>query len=101
METYQQITEYPKYIISNLGNVRNLDTGRQMKQLKNNKTHYKFVGLRKDKKTHFQYIHRLVATTLIPNQDNKRCVQHLDGNRENNTVENLKWVSNGEILRNI
>ena len=101
MELYKIIQDYPTYSISTLGNVRNISSHRDMKQLNNKTTHYKFVGLRKNKKTHFLYIHRLVATAYIPNLENNRCVQHLDGNRENNIVDNLKWASNGEVMRNI
>ena len=38
-------------------------------------------------------IHRLVATKFIPNPDNLSCVNHKDGNRSNNRIENLEWVT--------
>ena len=40
--------------------------------------------------------HRLVATTFLPNPDNLPIVNHIDGNRANNNVDNLEWVSNKE-----
>ena len=40
-----------------------------------------------------KYIHRLVATAFIPNLDNLAEVNHIDGNRLNNHVSNLEWVS--------
>lgn len=42
----------------------------------------------------FMFIHRLVAEKWIPNPDNKEQVNHKDGNKLNNSANNLEWVSN-------
>ena len=45
-------------------------------------------------------IHRLVALTFIPNPENKPCIDHINTNRTDNRVENLRWVTYSENNRN-
>lgn len=44
-------------------------------------------------------IHRLVGELFIPNPHNKKEINHIDGNKENNKVENLEWVSSSENIQ--
>lgn len=59
---------------------------------------YLTVGFRMNGKKVHKLVHRLVAETFIPNQDNLPEVNHLDCNRKNNIVENLEWVTRKENI---
>ena len=52
-----------------------------------------YVSLNKDKKMYNFSIHRLVAIHFIDNFNNKSEVNHIDGNKTNNTILNLEWVN--------
>ena len=54
---------------------------------------YKIVHVTIDGKPHNLVAHRLVAKTYIPNPENKPQVNHIDGNKGNNRVDNLEWVT--------
>lgn len=59
---------------------------------------YLNVSLSKNKKRKEFKIHRLVATAFIPNTNNKEQVNHIDGNKNNNEVTNLEWVTQSENI---
>lgn len=59
---------------------------------------YYTVSLYKNNAGESTSVHRLVAKTFIPNPENKPCVNHIDGNKHNNHVENLEWVTYSENI---
>ena len=98
-EEYKKIDGYDNYEISNFGNVRNTNTGRILKNHKNIHGYY-IVDLHKEGTRKTLTIHRLIGLHFIPNPDNLREIDHIDRNRTNNSITNLRWISHGNNQRN-
>lgn len=90
----KQITEYPEYYAREDGLIENKD-GHVIKPWVDN-VGYKQVVLYKDGKRNYLRVHRLIAKAFIDNPYNKKQVDHIDGNKLNNAIENLEWVTNAE-----
>lgn len=110
-EYWSDIPNYEGYYqVSNYGNVRSLDRvikektgktqtlkGRVLKQRINPGGYY-YIGLGKNGTKATFAIHQLVAQAFIPNPNNKRIVNHIDGNKLNNSLANLEWSTYSENL---
>lgn len=101
IEIWKDIEEYKGlYQVSNLGRVRSIRNGKE-KILKPFDNHgYLRVQLYKDGVRKKETVHRLVAKTFIPNPENKPYVDHINTIREDNKVENLRWVTHEENINN-
>lgn len=83
--------EITRWSVNENGQVRNDDTG---KFLIGTILHtYRYINFRWNHKQKNKSVHRLVAEAFLPNPDNLPIVHHIDGNRLNNCVSNLMWVS--------
>lgn len=94
MEIWKDIIGYEGYYeVSNKGRVRS--KYRILKpQLQANG--YYTIRLSKNNIVQMKRVHRLVAETFIENRDNKKQVNHIDGNKLNNVTDNLEWVTPSE-----
>jgi hypothetical protein len=98
MEVWRKIDGYD-YAVSSFGNVKNIITGKILKQNINTSGYYSINLYNKKKRFSFR-IHRLVALAFIENPRNKNCVDHCDGNKLNNQVNNLRFATKQENNRN-
>lgn len=93
---WEKISRNNNYSINENGEVRNDNTGRAIKPTLNKANGYFCVDLYEDGKRTKVPIHRLVAEAFIENPDKKLTVDHIDGNRQNNSISNLRWATYGE-----
>ena len=101
IETYVNITGYPKYQISNFGNCKNVKTGRILKPSSDCSGGYLKVSLLVgDGKMSTKRIHKLVAHAFLENLEEKRCVDHKDRCKTNNHISNLRFATISENGQN-
>lgn len=109
LEKFKLIEGYDHYLVSTWGKIYRIDKAfqveadyqhmtRKLSELSTEETSkgYLRVYLSKNGKRKHHKVHRLVAQAFIPNPDNKPQVNHIDGNKKNNSITNLEWVTDTE-----
>ena len=89
---WKTLDKFSNYEISSLGDIRNIKTQRILKYGCSSKGYLR-TTLRHEGNTVTVAAHRLVAETYIANPNNLPQVNHIDGNKLNNDVSNLEWIS--------
>lgn len=99
MEIWKSVVEYPElFEVSSTGKIRNKRNKRELKQHLHKHGYYHIaskIGGRKGKYVCFK-VHREVAKAFIPNPLGLTDVNHKDGNKRNNLLLNLEWMSSKE-----
>ena len=99
VEYWTNIKGNNNYCVSTFGNVENMTTGKIL-QPQIDRDGYYIVSLCKNGKAKTFKIHRLVAEAFLENPDDKLCVDHIDGCKQNNNLNNLRWATTVENSRN-
>lgn len=92
-EIWKDIEGFEKYQISSYGRVRSYHNNTIIIRKTNIVSGYEHLMLNKNNKKYNFYIHRLVGTAFIPNPENKPEINHKNGLKTDNNVENLEWTT--------
>lgn len=96
---WKPVKNFNGYFINKLGQVKSVRSFKGTKEtiLKGSKNQqgYRTISMIKDGKVYTKTLHRLLMETFKPNKDNLPCINHIDGNILNNSLDNLEWCTYG------
>lgn len=98
-EIWKDLKEFEgKFKISSMGTIVNKFSNTKVKT-RISKDGYVYVSLYYNKKSYIKTLHGLVAKTFIRNNNNNLEVNHIDGNKLNNSIDNLEWITHKDNIK--
>ena len=94
---FEKVKNYPEIEINILGTIRRCKNKLIKSQYLNDAGYY-MISLSRNNKSKPYRVHRLLAMTFIPNPNNLPEVNHIDGVKTNNNLDNLEWVTHKENM---
>ena len=98
-EEWRSVDGFINYQVSNIGRVRNANTGLILKPRDNGNGYFQ-VYLYREGRGFNRPVHKLVANEFIVDPDNKKCVDHISGDRTENKVTNSRFATHSDNSRN-
>jgi len=98
MNNWKEIVDYPNYYVSNVGEVKSTHYAKDRLLKAQCMNGYLRVGLSKNGKVSLFLIHRLVAIAFLDNPNNYSFINHKNGIKSDNRLDNLEWCSASENL---
>jgi hypothetical protein len=100
MCTFKVIEDYPNYSVSKCGKIKNNSSGKTLSTFAH-KSGYEVINIKPEGRGAGKTLklHRLVAMAFLSNPLNKPQVNHIDGDKSNNNLENLEWVTASENIK--
>lgn len=95
-ENWRTVENCGKYQVSDRGNVRNIKTGKTLKKAVDAFGYEHVVLTTDDGDRKIKFVHRLVAEAFLDNKGKKRTIDHIDGDKRNNDLSNLRWATYSE-----
>ena len=91
---WKTINEFPTYQINKIGQIKNVNTGKILSQSLSSKGYYQVNVSNTTRR-----VHKLLAECFINNPNNLETVNHIDGDKLNNSLSNLEWMSRSNNVK--